>query len=111
MSFQRMTIVGVDPVVLEEAGAGGPGDAVGAVLDLLDLPDLVAPSRGAPSGRPSSDASSLGGLDEQPAELERLARRLLDVVEPEQLGGVLDRVRDVVDREGERDEILRVERA
>ena len=99
----------VDSVVLEEAGAGGPGDAVGPVLDLLDLPDLVG--RAVEPLQPAEQRLELArGLDEQAAELERLPRRLLDVVEPEQLRGVLDRVRDVVDGEGERDEVLPVER-
>ena len=100
----------VDPVVLEQAGARGAGDAIGAVLDVLDPADLVG--RAVEPLQPAEQGGELAGrLDEQAAQLERLPGRLLDVVEPEQLRGVLDRVGDVVDGEGERDEVFRVERA
>ena len=51
----------------------------------------------------------LGRRDEQTALLERVLRRPLDAVEAEELARVLDRVDHVVDRTGEREEVVAVE--
>src|SRR6476659_4184865 len=95
---------GIDPVVLEQARARGARDVVASVFEGLDLHD---PLRRPPQGLQLREQlrELLRRLDEQPGELERLLRRRLDAVEAEQLR----RVRDVVDREGERDQVVTVE--
>ena len=52
----------------------------------------------------------LGGADEDAALLDRLARRRLDAVELEQVGGLVHVVDDVVDARGELVDVLAVER-
>jgi hypothetical protein len=87
----------VDPVVVEQGADRAAGARVAVVLEALDLGDL---GRGAllALDRAQQLVELLDRRDEDRALLERVPRRLLDVVEPEQLGRVLDRVDDVVDR-------------
>ena len=99
----------VDPVVLEEARARGARDLVASVLDLLDR-DHALPSRGGPSGRRAAPRARSVACTSSPQSSSDCRVGALDAVEAEQLGGVLDRVGDVVDRERERDDVLAVVR-
>ena len=76
---------------------------------------LRAPSHGRGGARRCSRAALerlgkvLDSLDEDPALLERLLHRTVDLVEREEVGRVLDEVDDVVDRLRELVDVLPVE--
>src|SRR5439155_5551916 len=98
----------VDPVVPEQARDGVALAAVGLVLDPLDPRDLRG--RAVLALELAEELLELlGRRDEQTALLERVLRRPLDAVEAEELARVLDRVDHVVDRTGEREEVVAVE--
>src|SRR5262245_15007631 len=108
MPFQRITSTGSMRSSLKRL-ARAARDRVRLVLDRLDPADLLG--RPAQLAEPAEQRSELlGRPHEQAAELDRMPRRRLDAVEPEQLGGALDLVRHLVDGERERDEVLAVVR-
>ena len=109
MSFQRITSIGSMRSSLKRpARALRATWSASSSICLIVRTSSAEPRR--PLSPPSSAASSLGRAHEQRAELDRLARRLLDAVEAEQLGGVLGLVGHLVDREHELDEVLAVVR-
>ena len=109
MSFQRITTIGSMPFANSEASASRD-DPVALVLEPVDLDQLVvevaelaraarAPRRGCRQASRST-----------PAELLGLLHRRLDVVEAEEVGRLLGVVDDVVERRGERVDVLAVDR-
>ena len=109
MSFQRITITGSIRSSLNRLARAARATSSASSSISLIAHDLVRRAAH-PLQAAEQRRELLGRPNEQPAELDRLLRRRLDAVEPEQLRRVLGRVGDVVDRERERDQVLAVER-
>jgi hypothetical protein len=96
-------------MALEEAGDRLPKKAVRLVFERLHMDEVALGVPQAPQ-LCEGPGKVLGGLDEEPALLERLLHRTVDFVEREEVGRVLDEVDDVVDRLRELVDVLPVER-
>ena len=108
MSFQRMTIIGSIPR-LEQRRERLADLAVAVVLQPVDLHREVAdvPERAQARDRVVHLAA---GLVQDPGELLRLVHRRLDAVQREVVGDLLDEVDDVVERGGEVEDVLSLDR-
>ena len=109
MSFQRITTIGSMPVSNSDASASRR-DAVALVLEPVDLDGVVVDVLEAAQPR-----HRLGDLAARTArstcgQLLGLLHRRLDLVEAEEVGDLLDVVDDVVERGGERVDVLAVDR-
>ena len=108
MSFQRMTIIGSIPV-LEQRRERLADLAVAVVLEPVDLDREVADvAERAQAG--DRVVHLAAGLVEDARELLRLLHRRLDPVQPEVVGDLFDEVDDVVQRGGEVEDVLALDR-
>ena len=108
MSFQRITIIGSIPRSNSEASASRTMRSPSFSSRLIS----TVKWRMSPNVRSRGIAllTSRHGLVEDPRQLLRLLHRRLDPVEPEEVGDLLDEVDDVVERRGERVDVLAVDR-
>src|SRR4051794_18743549 len=99
----------VDPA-LEQRGQGLAHHAVALVLQPVDLDREVVDVL--ERAQPWDCAAELaGGLVQDPRHLQRLLHRRLDAVEAHEVGHLLDEVDDVVERGGQRVDVLAVDRS
>ena len=107
-SFQRITTIGSIAAV-EQRRHGFAGDPVAFVLEPVDLDRVV---RDVPEPAQARDrlGDLAGGGVEHAGQLDRLVHRRLDLVQAEVVGDLLGVVDDVVERRGEREDVLAVDR-
>jgi hypothetical protein len=98
----------IDRLVAEEAAQRLAQDTVAFVLERFDLDEgiLDAPH---PFQVVAGDGELLAGLDDDPALLDRVARRHLDAVEAEESRRLLEVVDDIVDLGREEVDVFPVE--
>ena len=108
MSFQRITIIGSIPCSNSEASASrttrSPSFSSRLISTVKWRMSLKVRRRGIAS------STCAAGLVQDPRQLLRLLHRRLDAVEAEEVGDLLGVVDDVVERRGEREDVLAVDR-
>ena len=108
MSFQRITTIGSMPLSNSDAIASRV-DAVAVVLEPVDLVRVVRDVLEV--AHPRHRLGDLAaGLQEDVRQPLRLLHRRLDPVEAEVVGDLLGEVDDVVERRGQLEDVLAVDR-